>query len=171
MPGVRSARVDLLDHFVAREVSDGLGQGRSFDDSFAGLADGSGLDTLRRLFWAKSFMAHQERLARKQLAAGRSPAELAAMRLGELDGEDPDLQKYLARRTRLSLGTGPEEPFVVYPNGHPVGGDRLLPYLDRGRVVGVSIDANAELCQGLHATRYSPTRARHASPLHPGAVG
>src|SRR5207237_2804021 len=104
--------------------------------------DVSGLDALRRLFWAKSFMARQERLARKLLAAGRSAAELAGMRLGDLDGSDPDLQKYLARRTRLSLGTGPEEPFVVYPNGHSVGPHRLVPYLGRCRLVAVSIAAN-----------------------------
>src|SRR5437016_4428082 len=61
VPGVRSVRVDLMEHFAADEVSDGLARGRSFDDSFAGQADGSGLDMLRRLFWAKSFMVHQER--------------------------------------------------------------------------------------------------------------
>jgi metal-sulfur cluster biosynthetic enzyme len=155
VPGVRTVRVDLLEHFAAREVNDGLSGDRSFDESFTELTDGSGLETLRRLFWAKSFMVHQERVARKLLAAGRPPAELVLTRLRDVDGDDPDLPEYLAKRVRLGLSIDPDEPFVVYPNGHAVALDRLVPYLDRSRLVGVSLDANVELCRSLHATRYS----------------
>jgi metal-sulfur cluster biosynthetic enzyme len=154
--GVRSVRLELPDHFATEEITDGLARGQSFDQTFPGLSDGSGLHQLRRMFWAKGFMVRQERLARRLLAS-RSVEELAAMRLGEVDHDDPDLPDYLARRARLSISTAPTAPLVVYPNGHPVDRAQLMSYLDRCRLVAVSLSANTELCQRLHAARFTPT--------------
>ncbi|HLH68223.1 MAG TPA: iron-sulfur cluster assembly protein [Candidatus Dormibacteraeota bacterium] len=165
--GVRSVRIELPDHFAADEIADGLVRRHPFDEVFSGLADGSGLDQLRRLFWAKGLMVWQERLARRLLLAGRSVEELAAMRLGEVDPHDPDLPGYVARRARLSISVDPSAPLIVYPNGRPVGPERLLPYLDRCRLVAVSLRANAELCQRLHATRFAPSSPTGASPADP----
>ncbi|HZU17881.1 MAG TPA: iron-sulfur cluster assembly protein [Candidatus Dormibacteraeota bacterium] len=156
VPGVRSVRIELPDHFATEEITGGLARRRSFDQAFPKLSDGSGLHPLRRMFWAKGFMVWQERLARRLLAAGRSVGELATMRLGEVDHRDPDLPGYLARRARLSISTAPTAPLVVYPNGQPVDRARLMSYLDRCRLVAVSLSANAELCQSLHATRFAP---------------
>lgn len=157
VPGVRSVRIELPDHFATEEITDGVARRRPFDEAFPELSDGSGLYPLRRMFWAKGFMVWQGRLAQRLLAAGRSVEELATMRLGEVDHSDPDLPGYMARRARLSISTAPTAPLIVYPNGQPVDRARLMSYLDRCRLVAVSLSANAELCQRLHATRFAPS--------------
>src|SRR5207244_4048502 len=68
--GVREVELRLTDHFAGDEVTAGAGEGRTFDEAFAELADGGGLEELRRLFWAKSFTMRQPRLRRALLARG-----------------------------------------------------------------------------------------------------
>jgi metal-sulfur cluster biosynthetic enzyme len=152
VPGVREVEVRLVDHFAADEINAGVGAGRGFDASFAGLADGE-LDDLRLIFRRKALAARQDRLCRTLLADGATPGELARLRLGDLPpGADTDT--YLQRRAELGLAVTPEAPFLVDKTGVPVSPDGATAYLRRLRTIAVSIEGNAGTCRALLATRY-----------------
>jgi metal-sulfur cluster biosynthetic enzyme len=154
VPGVRSVQVHLLDHFADAEISSAMEGKRSFDAAFPGLVDGGGLDDLRRLFQVKAFTVWQERLLRRLLAEGRTPAEVARMELGEVDLDQLDCREYLERRRRLGLRTDSKSALAVLPNGTPLTDDSMPAYLRRARMTRVSMETNTALCCGLHATRY-----------------
>jgi metal-sulfur cluster biosynthetic enzyme len=153
VPGVRSVTVRLVDHFVAEEVTASVNEGRTFDETFPEQTDGAGLDALRRFFWVKAFNARQE-VVLQRLLEGRSGGEVCALRVGDLDGTDPETRTYLERRQRLGISNAAEAPVAVHPNGQPIGVERLDSYLTRARMTRVCMEANASLCGGLHATRY-----------------
>ncbi|MGH9074513.1 MAG: iron-sulfur cluster assembly protein [Acidimicrobiales bacterium] len=158
MPGVRRARVRLVDHFAADEISAGLAEGRGFAASFPGLADG-GLEDLRATFRRKALLARQDRLCRSiAAAAGRQPGD--AGRPEQLQVADlppgPDTDAYLHRRRELGIDSSPEAPFLLDEEGRPVAPAGVPTALRRGRAVRVSIEGNASLCRGLLATRYGP---------------
>jgi metal-sulfur cluster biosynthetic enzyme len=155
--GVQHVQVRLVDHFAADEINIGVGEGRGFDASFTGLADGE-LDDLRQLFRRKALASRQDRLCRSLLAAGASPAELVSLRLGDLPpGCETDI--YLQRRAELELDTSPEAAFLVDQYGSPITPERATAYLRRIRTIAVSIEGNAGLCRGLLATRYDTVRS------------
>jgi metal-sulfur cluster biosynthetic enzyme len=158
VPGVRSVRVRLDDHFASEEIDAGLARGHGFDDTFGDDADGGGLADLRALFDRKAFLARQQRLCEALLADGRSPAELAELTLADVPPSEEAVH-YLARRTDLGLDADPAARFVVTPAGEPVDADRIAHQLRIGRSVRVSIDGNAALCRGLLATRYGSESA------------
>jgi len=153
VPGVREVEFRLLDHFAGEEVSRGIEDGRSFDESFGELADGGGLEELRRLFRVKAFTMRQERLLRALAARGATVEALAAARLGEVP-ECEELRRYLLHRRRLGLSVEPEAPLAVMPNGRPITPAELGGYLRRARSARVAMDFNASLCQGLFEARY-----------------
>jgi metal-sulfur cluster biosynthetic enzyme len=152
VPGVSEVQVHLVDHFVADEINEGVGEGRGFDATFAGLADGE-LDELRELFRRKALASRQDRLCRTLLAGGATPGDLAQCRLGDLP-PGPDTDIYLQRRAELGLDVSPEAPFLVDRAGAPVSPERVGIYLRRLRTIAVSIEGNAGFCRGLLATRY-----------------
>ncbi len=153
--GVERVQVRLVDHFAAEEISAGVGEGRGFRASFAGLADGE-LDDLRTLFRHKALMARQDRLCRRLLAGGAGPIELVGLCLGDLPaGSDTDT--YLQRRAELGLDSSPGAPFLVDGGGVPVPPERATDHLRRVRTIAVSIEGNAGFCRGLLATRYPAT--------------
>lgn len=160
VPGVESVSVRLLDHFAAEEISSSVARGRSFDDAFDELADGGGLDALRRLFHVKAFTARQEQLLRRLLRDGRTPAEVARMRVADLDGAHLDGREYLEKRRRLGLSIDPTAPLAVRPNGRSIAAEDLVPYLDRARVTRVSVQANTAFCSGMLATRYGKVEVK-----------
>ncbi|HEV7535359.1 MAG TPA: iron-sulfur cluster assembly protein [Acidimicrobiia bacterium] len=152
VPGVSEVQVRLVDHFAADEINAGVGGGRGFDATFAGLADGE-LDDLRLIFRRKALAARQDRLCRTLLAGGATPGELARLRLGDLPtGADTDT--YLQRRAELGLAVSPGAPFLVDRTGVPVSPDGATAYLRRLRTIAVSIEGNAGTCRALLATRY-----------------
>jgi metal-sulfur cluster biosynthetic enzyme len=154
--GVREVELRLRDHFVEDEVTSGIQEGRTFDEAFAELADGGGLDDLRRLFWAKSFTMRQERLLRALLALGATEADLAEMRLGQVPDSE-ELHVYLERRRRLGLQTDAGAPLAVMPGGRAITADELVGYLRRARSTRVGMEFNSSLCRGLLETRYPQT--------------
>jgi len=157
VPGVRSVEVTLHDHFASKEVSSGVGRGGSFDDAFGDLSDGSGLEALRRLFWAKAFTMREEQLLRALVARGHTHEELAVMRLGDVTDGGELLARYVERRRRLDLPVDDDAPLAVMPNGRPIGAEELANWLRRARSTRISLEANTTLCLGLHATRYPDT--------------
>ena len=151
--GVREVELRLTGHFAEDEVTAGIDDGRTFDDAFAELADGGGLEELRRLFWAKSFTMRQERLLRALLAGGFAESDLARMRLGQVP-DCEELHHYLERRRRLGLAIDADAPLAVMPGGRAIGAQELAAYLRRARSTRVSMEFNTSLCRGLLETRY-----------------
>jgi len=154
VPGVRSVSVRLLDHFADGEITRGVGGGQSFDEAFPEMSDGRGLEALRRLFHVKAFTVAQERVLRRLLREGRSKAEISELHLADVDLGNPEGQEYLHKRRRLGLTTEADDPLAILPNGRLLTADRLEDYLSRSRSTRMNMEANAVLCQGLHATRY-----------------
>ncbi|MGH3665076.1 MAG: iron-sulfur cluster assembly protein [Egibacteraceae bacterium] len=153
LPGVCHVEVALDDHFAAAQINAGVAAGSGFEDSFPGLADDD-LDDLRRQFRRKALLARQHRLCAPLLEDGRSPAELAGMRLGDLQ-TGPETVAYRRPRAELGLAAGPDAPLLVDIEGHAVAPDAAAAHLRRCRTVAVSIEGNAVFCRGLLATRYA----------------
>jgi metal-sulfur cluster biosynthetic enzyme len=157
VPGVQHVDVRLVDHFAADEINTGVGEGRGFGASFAGLADGE-LDELRQRFRRKALAARQDRLCRALLADGAAPAELVRLRLGDLQA-GPDTDAYLQRRAELGIDVSPEASLLVDNEGKPIPPELATGYLRRMRTIAVSIEGNAGFCRGMLATRYHTTRS------------
>jgi metal-sulfur cluster biosynthetic enzyme len=155
VPGVRRARVVLDDHYASGEINGGVNEGHGFDGTFPDETESPDLEELRTIFRRKSFVSRQEQLCRALLSDGRSPLELAALRLGDVP-PSPDLGKYLERRRELGLDVSKDAPLVVDPDGNRVPEEAVVQHLRFARTVRVSIEGNAELCRGLLATRYGP---------------
>jgi len=153
VPGVRRATVTLEDHYASDEINEGVNEDKGFDGAFPDETESPDLEELRGIFNRKSFVARQEKLCRTLLAQGRSPGELAELRLGEVPTSEV-FEKYLQRRAELELEVSPEAPLLVDPDGNRVPQEAVIQHLRFARTVGVSIEGNAELCRGLLSTRY-----------------
>ncbi|MGH3086458.1 MAG: iron-sulfur cluster assembly protein, partial [Rubrobacteraceae bacterium] len=153
VPGVRSARVVLEDHYASEEINSGVNDKRGFEGAFEGETEGPDLEELRTTFRRKSFVSRQEQLCRTLLSEGRTPADLAEMVLGDapVSGE---FDTYLERRAELGLDISEEAPLVVDPDGKRVPKEAVVEHLRFARLTRVSIEGNAGLCRGLLATRY-----------------
>jgi metal-sulfur cluster biosynthetic enzyme len=153
VPGVTRAVVVLDDHFAAAEINGGVAARAGFAASFAGLAAGE-LDQLRVDFLRKAVLAGTDRVCRPLLAAGRPPAELAGLRLGDLPAS-PALDRLRARRAELGLPAGAGDPLLVDPvTGAAVGAAALPLHLRRTRLTRTSLEANGGVCRGMLAARY-----------------
>jgi len=157
VPGVRRARVVLDDHYASGEINGGVNDEHGFDGTFPGETEGPDLEELRKIFRRKAFVSRQEQLCRVLLSEGRSPLELAAMRLGDMP-PSRDLDKYLERRRELGLDVSGNAPLVVDPDGNRVPEEAVVQHLRFARAVRVSIEGNAGLCRGLLGTRYGGER-------------
>lgn len=155
VPGVRRARVELVEHFAAERVTEGVDGGRSFRAVFPDEADGE-LDELRRRFRLKAFVVRQEPVLRAACAAG-GEAAAAAWRLGRgaPNGVDEaQWAEYLGRRRDLGMPEGPAEIAFTDPQGRPLEPASIPDYLRLSRSMRVSLESNTEFCTGLLAARY-----------------
>jgi metal-sulfur cluster biosynthetic enzyme len=158
-PGVNRASVVLEDHYASEE----LNAASAFDDAFPGETEGPDLGELRTTFHRKSFVSRQEQLCRALLAGGRSPRELARMRLGDVPPSEA-FEIYLDRRAELGVGVSPRAPLVVDPDGRRVPEEAVVQHLRFAKTVRVSIEGNAALCRGLLETRYGGRRGVGEEP-------
>jgi metal-sulfur cluster biosynthetic enzyme len=157
VPGVRRADVVLVDHYASEELNTGVSAEGGFDAAFPGETEGPDLEELRTIFRRKSFVSRQEQLCRILLSEGRSPLELAAMRLGDLPPSQ-DFEQYLQRRQELGLDISEDAPLVVDPDGNRVPEEAVVQHLRFAKTVRVSIEGNAGLCRGLLDVRYGGAR-------------
>ena len=157
LPGVRRANVVLEDHYASEELNTGINAGGEFDDAFPGETEGPDLGGLRYTFRRKSFVSRQEQLCRALLAEGRSPQELARMRLGDVQPSQA-FGTYLDRRAELGVDVSPGAPLVVDPDGRRVPEEAVVQHLRFAKTVRVSIEGNAGLCRGLLDVRYGGAR-------------
>jgi hypothetical protein len=122
------------------------------------------LDDLRADFLRKAVLAGTDRVCRPLLTAGRTPAELAALTLGELPA-GPELDRLRARRAELGLPAGDAAPLLVdATTGAPVEPDALPLHLGRARLTRVSLEANGGVCRGMLRGRYGDAPGRGETP-------
>lgn len=156
VPGVRTARVELRDHYTAEEIVEAVHAGAGFDGAFPGESRGD-VEDLRLLFRRKALLARQVRVADAVLAEGADAGLLSALRLADLD-DGPQARRCRALRAELGLGAEPEDPAFVTAEGEAVDAAAMPRFLRMGRLVGVSLETNGGLCRSLLATRYAVDR-------------
>ena len=162
MPGVREARVTLDDHHASPEINAGMAGERGFEATFPGETEGDSLDELRETFRRKSFVARQERMCRRLLAAGHTAEELAQMKIEDVPASE-EKEKYLSRREELGLEAFAQAPFLVDPDGNPIPEGAVVAHLRFAKLTRISIEGNAGFCRGLLATRYGIPDPEEAS--------
>jgi metal-sulfur cluster biosynthetic enzyme len=163
VPGVTRAEIVLDDHFAATEINGGVAARAGFVGTFGDLAAAE-LDELRADFLRKAVLAGTDRVCRPLLAAGRTPAELAGLRLGDLPAT-PELDRLRARREELGLPAGDGAALLVdATTGAPVLPDALRLHLGRARLTRVSLEANGGVCRGMLRGRYGDAPGRGEVP-------
>ncbi len=175
LPGVRSARIVLLDHCVEDEITTGINSGQSFAEAFVGdVTEDEDLEELRRAFLRKGFLMRQDALLRQMLKVGLDEATIATLRLADLLVDEPadvafvtmqgrtiplagvghHAAVYLRRRTSLGLPHGQDDPLIIDDRGQPLQPGSLTEFLRRSRSVRLSIMFNTSMCKSLFRTRY-----------------
>lgn len=154
LPGVTTPEVVLEDHFAAAAINDGVAARAGFVRSFPEEASGE-LDQLRRDFLRKAVLAGTDQVCRPLLAAGRSPAELVSLTLGETPPSDA-LERLRRRRSELGLPAGDGSLLLIDPEtGSAIGIEALPLHLRRARLTQVGVEANTTICRGSLRYRYS----------------
>jgi metal-sulfur cluster biosynthetic enzyme len=175
-PGIRQARITLMDHAYSEEISVGVSCGAAFEHIFPGQTDGDDLETLRGVFSSKAFGMRQEQLVRFLLDAGLTADEIMALRLDDLidtsdgtglvvrvrgqerllRGGAPLARIYLERRERIGLNA---DRLITDEGGRPIAPNGLTEHLQRARRQRISMTFNALMCRGLLDTRYELSKA------------
>lgn len=156
LDGIGIVRIELVDHHVGDTVTEGVGSGRTFMETFPEHADGE-LGELRRKFRLKAFLVRQEPVLRAARDAFGAAGALE-LRLG--DGTPPlgidadQWHEYRRRRTELDMDDRAEALAFTSAQGEPLDADGLDHYIRISRSVRVSLMANSEFCTGLLAARY-----------------
>jgi len=178
LPGVREARVVLLDHFAEDEITSGVNRGKSFSEAFVGEAI-EDLDELRRTFARKGFLMRQETLLRRLHRAGLDEPAIIALRVTDLtvdeaadaafiqregsvirlDGAGRGARLYLRKGAALGLPQRPHDPLIIDTEGQPIQPGGLQAFMQRSRSVRLNIVFNTALCTGLFRTRYGRNEA------------
>ncbi|HJT56387.1 MAG TPA: iron-sulfur cluster assembly protein [Ktedonobacteraceae bacterium] len=183
LPGVRTTRVVLLDHFAEDEINTGINCGQSFGEAFAGeVPEDENLEELRRTFLRKGFLMRQERLMRQMLKAGLDEATILTLRLSDLiadelaniafivttagavrlEGAGRNAGAYVRKRQTLGLPQEQDALLITDDTGQPVAPGGLQDFLRRSRSVRMNIMFNTSMCKGLFRTRYENAGANEA---------
>src|ERR1700722_12641459 len=156
VPGVAAAEVILDDHFASDAINAGVAARAGFVGSFDGEAVGE-LDQRRAPFLRKAVLAGTDLVCRPLAAAGRTPAELAALTLADVP-PSPELTRLRRRRADLGLPADDGAPLLINPaTGAPVAPDAVPIHLRRARLTRTGIDANTSICSGMLKARYPTT--------------
>jgi metal-sulfur cluster biosynthetic enzyme len=153
VPGVSAAEVILDDHFASDAINAGVAARAGFVGSFDGEAVDE-LDELRATFLRKAVLAGTDLVCRPLAAAGRTPAELAALTLGDVPSS-LEITRLRRRRADLGLPAGDAAPLLIDPaTGAPIAPDAVPIHLRRARLTRTGIDANTSICSGMLRARY-----------------
>jgi metal-sulfur cluster biosynthetic enzyme len=156
VPGVRRAEVVLDDHFASDVINDGVAAQAGFVQTFDGEAV-SELHGLRADFLRKAVMAGTDQVCRPLLAAGKDPAALLAMTLGELPPSRA-LDRLRGRRADLGLPAGDDALVLIDPKtGGPIDAKASDLHLRKARLTRISIESNGSICRGMLQHRYDNT--------------
>ncbi len=161
-PGVRSVEVLLEDHFAAEAINGGVAARAGFERSFRGEATGE-LHQLRADFLRKAVLAGTDLVCRPLVAAGREPAELVRLRLGDVPASE-QLDRLRQRRRELGLRADDGAPLLVDPvTGRAIEAGQVPLHLRKARTTRVGIEANTGICRGMLRHRYQ-TQGRGEAP-------
>ncbi len=153
LDGVRLATIVLEDHFASDAINAGVAARAGFVGSFTGEAVEE-LEGLRRDFLRKAVLAGTDLVCRPLVAAGRTPRELARMRLGDVE-PSREVERLRSRRRDLGLPCDDTSALLVDPvTGEAVEVEALPLHLRKARVTGVGVGANTSICRGLLHERY-----------------
>jgi metal-sulfur cluster biosynthetic enzyme len=156
VPGVSSAEVILDDHFASDAINAGVAARAGFVGSFDGEAVDE-LDDLRATFLRKAVLAGTDQVCRPLVAAGRTPAELAALTLGDVPAS-AELTRLRHRRRDLGLPADDSGLLLIDPaTGSPIAESSVPLHLRKARVTRTGIDANTSICSGMLKARYQTT--------------
>jgi metal-sulfur cluster biosynthetic enzyme len=176
MPGVRTARVVLLDHCTEDEVTNGVNKGQSFAEAFSKeVTADEDLEELRRTFLRKGFLMRQDTLLRQMLKAGLDEATILSLRRSDLAVDEVadrvfvttrqgvvQLERagrnagvYLRKGAVLGLVQNEHDLLITDDQGQPVAPGTLQDYLRHSRSIRLNIMFNTSMCIGLFRTRYA----------------
>ena len=159
VPGVAGVEVILDDHFASDAINAGVAARTGFVRSFDGEAVDE-LDELRATFLRKAVLAGTDLVCRPLVDAGRTPAELAALTLGDVPGS-PELTRLRQRRADLGLRADDAAPLLIDPQtGSSVTSEAVPLHLRRAQLTRTGIDANTSICSGMLRARYPESQAR-----------
>jgi len=166
VPGVTGVEVMLDDHFASDAINAGVAARAGFAASFDGEAVDE-LDELRATFLRKAVLAGTDLVCRPLVAAGRTPADLSALTLGDVPASS-ELTRLRHRRADLGLPASDDAPLLI----DPASGDRVpessVPlHLRRAGLTRTGIEANTSICSGMLKARYPEPRPRIPSAPHP----
>jgi metal-sulfur cluster biosynthetic enzyme len=138
--GVRRATVVLQRHHAGEEISEGVNGAGTFEEVFAGDADGA-LEPLRRAFRRRAYLARLDRLV--STLRGRPASDV---RLGAVAGSAVRAA-YVRARSDLGFDCSPEAPLLLDEDGQPAADVERL--LRRARAARVAREANAAFCRAV----------------------
>ena len=148
LPGVGEVTIRLHDHYTGQEINAALARGEGFSGAFPGETDDDDLTSLRELFLRKALVGRQSRLCETMLGAGRTPPEIAALRVADLP-DVPDARRCQELRRHLGLPHEPEAPAFVLPSGQPIEAAELTRWLRTARLMRLSLEVNGGICRSL----------------------
>jgi len=175
LPGIRTARVELLDHCAEDEITTSINQGKSFADAFSGeVAEDEELEELRRTFLRKGFLMRQDRLVRQMLKAGLDEATILSLHVEDLmvdeianqvcvtapqgavclEGAGLTTGAYLRKGSVIGLFQAKNDLLITDDTGQPIITGGLQEYLRRSRSVRLNIMFNTTMCKSLFRARY-----------------
>jgi metal-sulfur cluster biosynthetic enzyme len=153
VPGISSAEVILDDHFASDAINAGVAARAGFVASFDGEAADE-LDELRATFLRKAVLAGTDQVCRPLVDAGQTPADLAALTLGDLPAS-PQLDRLRHRRSDLGLPADDSSFLLIDPaTGTRIPEPSVPLHLRKARVTQAGIEANASMCTGMLQARY-----------------
>ena len=158
LPWVADVSIVIGEHMYADKINAGLARGLNFQETFGAEADGD-LNELRRTFLLKAFQRRQAALLAHLIEAGRNPAGVVEMTLGELVNLEVNeagarlRARYLERRPIVSDPHVTSRAFVDV-DGDPLQAEALSTYVRMLRRVDVNAEFNSALCRGLLHARF-----------------
>lgn len=161
VPGVRSVRVSLLDHYTGDEINAALDRGQGFTGAFPGETDDDDLEALRLLFTRKALIARQSVIVETMLAAGASAAEVLGRTVADLP-DTPEARRALELRASLGLDATASAPAFVLADGSALDEAGLPRWLRMARLIRTSLEANGGICRSLLSVRYGAPEPEEA---------
>ncbi|MDZ7713070.1 MAG: iron-sulfur cluster assembly protein [Rhodovibrio sp.] len=161
LPWVQGIEVQLQDHMCADEMNEAVNSGRSFSEAFALPPEFGDLAEVKEKFEGKAFQRRQESVLVGLQQKGFTPAQVAAMTLGQLDlvsFDDPvtarQQGRYRAVLTARGLAKTADDHAFPDLDGTRLSEETYPARLEALRAVRINMEFGGALCRGLKQSRY-----------------
>lgn len=166
---VEEATVTLQEHMHGEEITRGVDERRTFEETFPD-ADG-GVADVRAELDRKARIARQYEAVEALLEAGIEPSQIVALRLRDLEEGESDavvylhdravavtvppapLASYLEKARETGVVSRPDDVLFRTPAGDPIEPEAFDLVHRRGRLANVNMSGQAGICSGLHVAR------------------